>query len=302
MHAPLKLLEQYLDYLEIERNRSRLTRGAYARYLKAFFRIARVRTLGDITPESVRQFRLILARTLGPHGEPLKKITQNYYLIALRTFLTFLAKRGYAVLAPERIELPRTPRREIEVLAPDELERLLHAPSGTALRALRDRAILEMLFSTGLRLSELCRLDRYLDWSRGEITVRGKGDKLRLVFLSKTAERSIHDYLERRADAEEALFVSFARDGRVIGRMNPRTVERLVHFYAQKAGIAGKKVTPHSLRHQFATDLLLNGADLRSVQELLGHANVGTTQIYTHVTNRELKEIHRAFHARRRSA
>ena len=301
MTALAELLKRYLDYLEIEKNRSRLTRTNYERYLSAFFRMARIRALEDITAERVRGFRLALARERGAGGTPLKKVTQNYYLIALRNFLKYLAKNGYATLAPDTIELPKIPARQIDLLSFDELERLLAAPDTATPRGRRDRAILELLFSTGLRLSELCRLDRYLDWKRDEFTVRGKGEKLRVVFLSPAAKRWLKAYLDGRADAHEALFTSMSREGTALGRVSPRAVERMIRFYAVKAGIAGKRVTPHSLRHQFATDLLINGADLRSVQELLGHANVSTTQIYTHFTNRELKEIHRAFHGRRRT-
>lgn len=300
MTAVHELLKRYLDYLEIEKNRSRLTREAYERYLAAFFRMARVQTLRDITAERVRRFRLALAREKGARGAPLKKITQNYYLIALRNFLKYLAKHGHAALAPEAIELPKIPARQIDLLSAEELERLLAAPDASTPRGCRDKAILELLFSTGLRLSELCGLSRYLDLARDEFTVRGKGEKLRVVFLSPAAKQWVNAYLGIRTDTHEALFVSMSRQGSVLGRITPRAVERMIQCYARKTGLGGKRVTPHVLRHQFATDLLINGADLRSVQELLGHANVSTTQIYTHLTNRELKEVHRAFHGRRR--
>lgn len=287
------LLEQYLDYLEIEKNRSRKTRENYSRYLLAFFEDQKIRKLSHITPEKVRNFRVHLS------GKELKKNTQGYYVIAIRNFLKYLIKQGYETLPPERIELPKTSRRDIEVLDYRELERLISAPEGETLRALRDKAILETFFSTGLRLSELCSLKRYIDLERGEVSVRGKGDKLRVVFLSEGARKAIRKYLEKRTDPEEALFASLSRSGNVIGRITPRSVERLVDFYARAAGIP-KKIHPHQLRHSFATDLLINGADLRSVQSLLGHANVSTTQIYTHLTNKELRDIHKAFHGRRR--
>ena len=193
------------------------------------------------------------------------------------------------------------PQRQIEVIEYDELERLLNAVTAGDAKGLRDRAILEVLFSTGLRISELCSLNRYLDFDRGEVTVRGKGNKLRVVFLDDRSVRAIKAYLDKRGDAEEAMFISYtkAKSPKVIGRIIPRTVQRLVDFYARKAGIA-KHVHPHVLRHSFATDLLINGADLRSVQEMLGHANISTTQIYTHITNKELKEVHQSFHGRRR--
>lgn len=293
-----KFLRDYLDYLEIEKNRSPKTRENYERYLKEFFKFAKIDSPEEITEEIVRNFRLDLAR------RPLKKITQTYYIIAVRNFLRYLIKRDIKVLAPEKIELPKVPARQIEVLEYDDLEKLLSAPKGNDLKTLRDKAILEMLFSTGLRLSELCLLDRYLDFKRGEISIRGKGDKLRIVFLSEKAKAAIQEYLNKREDAEPALFVSFKKgkrheNGRIIGRITPRTVQRLVDYWAKKAGIP-QKVHPHQLRHSFATDLLINGADLRSVQELLGHSQISTTQIYTHLTNKELKEIHKAFHGRRR--
>ncbi len=287
------LVEQYLDYLEIERNRSRKTRENYGRYLGAFIEDQKIKTLAHITAERVRNFRVHLS------GRDLKKNTQAYYVIAIRNFLKYLIKQGYEVLPPDRIELPKTSRRDIEVLEYRELERLIDAPEGDGLRALRDRAILETFFSTGLRLSELCSLPRYIDMERGEVSVRGKGDKLRIVFLSDGARKAIKKYLDKRTDPEEALFVSLSKSGTALGRITPRSVERLVDFYARKAGIP-KKIHPHQLRHSFATDLLVNGADLRSVQSLLGHANVSTTQIYTHLTNKELREIHEAFHGKRR--
>jgi site-specific recombinase XerD len=288
-----KLLKDYLAYLEIEKNRSPKTRENYERYLKEFLKFAKIGSAKEITEGVVREFRLNMARS----GR--KKITQNYYIIALRNFLKYLAKRDMKVLAPEKIELPKIPERQIEVLEYQDLERLLKAPSGNALRDLRDKAILEVFFSTGLRLSELCNLDRYIDLKRGEVSVRGKGDKLRVVFLSDSAKKAIQDYLAKRTDAEEFLFMSLDRTGKVIGKITPRAVQRMIETRGREAGIP-KKIHPHQLRHSFATDLLINGADLRSVQELLGHANISTTQVYTHITNKELKEVHRAFHARRR--
>jgi site-specific recombinase XerD len=288
-----KLLKDYLAYLEIEKNRSPKTRENYERYLKEFLKFSKAKSPNDITEPVVREFRLALAR------RNIKKITQGYYIIALRNFLKYLLRRDIKVLAPEKIELPKVPERQIEVLEYQDLERLLSAPKGNDLRSLRDKAILETFFSTGLRLSELCALNRYIDLKRGEISVRGKGDRLRVVFLSNAAKDAIQNYLDKRKDTEEALFVSLTKSGNVIGRITPRAVERLIDERAREAGIP-KKIHPHQLRHSFATDLLINGADLRSVQELLGHSNISTTQIYTHLTNKELKEIHKAFHARRR--
>lgn len=295
-----KLLKDYLDYLEIEKNRSLRTRANYERYLKRFFESQKIKDIKDITAESIRNFRIKLARIKVGVGAYLKKNTQSYYAIAIRNFLKYLIRKDYKVLAPDKIELPKLKDREIEILEYPDLERLLSAPNGTDLRSLRDKAILEIFFSTGLRLSELCRLNRYLDFDRGEITVRGKGEKLRVVFISDTAKKITKSYLAKRTDANEALFVSLTKKGIVLNRITPRAVERMIDFYSRKAGI-GKRVTPHSLRHLFATDLLINGADLRSVQELLGHSHISTTQVYTHITNKELKEIHKAFHARRRN-
>lgn len=289
-----QLLKDYLDYLEIEKNRSLRTRENYERYLLTFFAKAKVRGEKDITEESVKDFRLAIARE-----KNLKKVTQSYYIIALRNFLKYLIKKDYDVLAPDKIELPKIPQRQIELVEFSDLERLLAAPEGDSLRALRDRAVLELLFSTGLRLSELCGLDRYLNFNRGELTIRGKGEKIRLVFISDTAQEAIKKYTSKRTDTLEHLFVSLDKANKVIGKITPRSVQRLVSFYARKAGIT-RRLTPHGLRHLFATDLLMNGADLRSVQELLGHSSVSTTQVYTHVTNKHLKEIHEAFHDRRR--
>lgn len=296
-----RLFKDYLNYLEIERNRSLKTRENYERYLRVFIDFGKIKSEKDITLEAVRDFRLALAR------RGIKKVTQNYYIIALRNFLKYLIKNDIKVIAPEKIELPKIPQRQIEILEYKDLERLLEAPKAGDLRALRDRAILETLFSTGLRISELCSLNRHIDLGRGEITVRGKGEKLRVVFLSDRAKRAIKNYLDKRADTEKALFISLTKSSKlktknsskVIGRIIPRAVQRLVNFYSRKAGIP-EHVTPHQLRHQFATDLLIGGADLRSVQALLGHSSITTTQIYTHLTNKELREVHQTFHGRRR--
>lgn len=295
-------LQDYVDYLEIEKNRSPKTVANYRRYLETFAKEAHISSLTDITPEAVRSFRLVLARRMTPEKENLKKNTQAYYAIALRNFLKYLIRKNIPVpMVPEQIELPKVPQRQIEIMEYSDLERFLKGPQGENLRSLRDRAVLETLFSTGLRISELCSLSRYIDVKRGEITVRGKGSKLRVVFLSERAQQAIAAYMDKRGDADEALFISLtkAKNSKVIGRITPRAIQRMVHFYARKAGILGK-VTPHQLRHQFGTDLLRNGADLRAVQELLGHATIATTQIYTHVTNKELRDIHKSFHGRMR--
>lgn len=293
------LVSQYLDYLSIEKNRSVLTRRSYEHCLKKFIELSGAKNTSDLNEATIREFRVKLANS----SSGIKKGTQAYYVIVIRNFLKYLIKKGVDVVSPEVIELPKVPARQIEVMEYSDLERLLDAPKGTDLRAIRDRAILELLFSTGLRISELCSLNRSIPIDRGEFTVRGKGEKLRVVFISDRAKKILKDYMAKRADPEEALFPSLSKgkNPKIIGRITPRAVQRLVAFYSRAAGIP-KHVTPHQLRHQFATDLLMNGADLRSVQELLGHANISTTQVYTHVTNKELREIHHSFHARRRKS
>jgi len=303
------LVKQYLEYLEIEKNRSQKTVENYRRYLKRFLEFLAKSAnkqsgsldAKDIDQEIVRQYRLYLNR-LVIADKNLKKITQNYYIIALRGLLKYLAKIGVKALTAEQVELGKAVPREIDIISYSDLERLLAAPEDESIQSLRDRAILETLFSTGLRVSELCQLNRDdITLERGEFSVRGKGDKIRLVFLSTKAKEVLKKYLNKRQDIEEALFVSFSRANqpKVLGRITPRSVQRILRYYAAKAGIS-RKVTPHTIRHFFATDLLQNGADLRSVQMLLGHSNLNTTQIYTHLTNKELKEVHEAFHARRR--
>ncbi len=291
-----KLLKDYLDYLQIEKNRSPKTKAVYERSLKRFFKDMGIEKPTDITNDRIRAFRVQLSEKT-----ELKKNTQAYYIISIRNFLKYLIKRDYPVLSPEKIELPKMPMRQIEIIEYADLERLLAAPEGSSIKALRDRAVLETLFSTGLRVSELCALERYINIERGELSVRGKGGKIRIIFFSDGAKRAIKNYLDARGDTESAMFVSFTTNEppKVIGRITPRSVQRLIDHYARKAGIP-QKVHPHTLRHLFATDLLVNGADLRSVQEMLGHANIQTTQVYTHLTNQELKDVHKAFHGKRR--
>ncbi len=289
-------LKEYLDYLEIEKNRSPRTRASYGRCLKKFIESEEIGSISGIPEERIREFRVKMSRSGG-----LKKSTQAYFIVAIRNFLKFLVKRGFNSVPPDRVELPKVPERQIRPLEYSDLERLLAAPKGRGMKGLRDKAILEVLFSTGLRVSELCALNKDINTERGEFTVRGKGEKLRVVFLSDRAKKAIKDYLGKREDIDPALSISISagKKPRVLGRIIPRAVERLVDKYAREAGIP-RRITPHQLRHQFATDLLLNGADLRSVQELLGHSNISTTQIYTHITNKELREVHQAFHGRRR--
>lgn len=301
MAATLKdLKSQFLEYLEIEKGRGIKTVENYDRYLMRFFDFAKVTKPGDVTESMVREFRINLNRAKGTSGT-MKKNTQNYHLIALRAFLKFMRKRDVESLNPERIELAKVGGRDLDLITSNELDRLMKGPNGSSLPALRDRAILELFFSTGLRVSELCGLNQDLDLSRDEFSVRGKGEKVRVVFLSPSAKAAIREYLAKRDDMSDALFVGYgkATKGKDLSRLTPRSVERLVKQYAIKAGIT-RKVTPHVIRHSFATDLLENGADLRSVQALLGHANIATTQVYTHVTDKHLLEVHKAFHGKRR--
>jgi site-specific recombinase XerD len=303
MMADLKSLKtQFLEYLEIEKGRGVKTVENYDRYLNRFITFGKVKSPGQITEQMVREFRITLNRSAGVSGT-MKKNTQNYHLIALRAFLKFLRKRDVDSLNPERIELAKTSGRDLDLITADELDRLMKAPSGDDLAALRNRAMMELLFSTGLRVSELCNLNQDLDLSRDEFSVRGKGDKVRVVFLSPSAKKAVAEYIKKRADMSDALFVSYGKGSpktKDLPRLTPRSVERIVKQYAVKAGIT-RKVTPHVIRHSFATDLLSNGADLRSVQALLGHANIATTQVYTHVTDRHLREVHKQFHGKRRS-
>lgn len=306
----VKLSREYLEYLEIERGLSLKTLENYEHYISRFLDASGAKEPDDIDDELMRNFRLWLNRQgAGVHDgrrETLKKKTQNYYLIAIRSFLKYLRKREVVSYAPEKIELAKVAERTIDLLTPQNLRRLLDAPSGDSIKELRDKAILELFFSTGLRLSELCALGSDIDLSRDEISVRGKGEKVRVVFISDDAKKAITAYLKKRTDMDEALFVSIERASNVKGqmlkvptRLSPRSIERMVKFYAAKAGIMDK-VTPHILRHSFATDLLYNGADIRSVQMMLGHANISTTQIYTHVTDSELRNVHKKFHGKGR--
>ena len=293
---------QFLESIEIERGRAVKTIINYDHYLSVFFSQMQIKQVSDITEERIREFRMWLNRQPGTTGS-MKRRTQNYYLIAIRAFLKFLRKREVECVSPERIELAKLPERSLDLISPTELERLLESAKGTEERALRDRAILELLFSTGLRVSELCSLDSDIDLSRDELSVRGKGDKVRVVFLSPAAKDSIRAYLAKRKDMEEALFVNASAIGKENkakpSRLTPRAIQMMIKTYAAKAGIT-KKVTPHVLRHSFATDLLSNGADIRSVQALLGHASINTTQIYTHVTDAHLREVHKKFHSRQK--
>lgn len=293
-----ELKREYLEYLEITKGRSVKTIENYDRYLTRYLTFSKAKSPADITDASIREFRLWLNRQPAPTGT-LKRKTQNFHLIALRSFLKYLTRRDIKSLQPEKIELAKVPERSLDLITSVELERIMKAPDLSTLKGLRDKAILELLFSTGLRVSELCSVDSDIDLSRDEMSIRGKGEKIRVVFLSPSAKKAVADYLKVRKDMEEALFVNYGRGKKKPGRLTSRAVEMIVKYYAIKSGIT-KKVTPHVIRHSFATDLLENGADLRSVQALLGHANIQTTQVYTHVTDKHLRDIHQRFHGKKR--
>ena len=304
------LKQDFLQYIEIEKGRSALTVRNYEHYLTRFLDFIKVESPTDITESMMREYRVYLnrhpARAIkkGQAQETLDKKTQNYHLIALRAFLKYMRKRGVQSYDPERIELAKTQQRELDLISEKELENLMSAPDTTTIAGLRDKAILELFFSTGLRVSELCSLDRDTDLKTGEISVRGKGGKIRVVFVSGAAAISVKKYLEQRVDIDEAMFVDHSprAHARMVKeesiRLTPRSVERIVEKYAVIAGIA-KKCSPHVIRHVFATDLLYNGADLRTVQMMLGHASIATTQIYTNVTNKFLRDQFEKFHSKR---
>ncbi len=296
----------FLEYLEIEQNRSQKTIRNYDHYLTRLEDYAGDILISDITPELIQKWRLWLNRLGTNVSDELQKTTQNYHLIALRSFLKFCAKRGIPALAADKIELARTKRKQVTFLTADELSRLFSQPKIDDISGLRDRAIMELLFSSGLRVSELVNLDRdHVNMKRREFMVRGKGQKDRPIFISEVAAEWVQGYLNRREDNLPPLFISYGgrHKSSTSGdykRLTPRSVQRMVVRYAKLAGIT-KHVSPHTLRHSFATDLLMNGADLRSVQAMLGHSNVATTQIYTHVTDPHLKKVHQEFH-RKKSA
>ncbi|MGF7228521.1 MAG: site-specific tyrosine recombinase/integron integrase [Candidatus Saccharibacteria bacterium] len=297
-----KAKTDFLEYLEIEQNRSQKTIANYDHYLTRLLDFAGDIRVTDITPELIRKWRLWLNRLGTNTSDELQKNTQNYHLIALRGFLKFCAKRDIPALAPEKIELARTTRKQVTFLNDDELARIFTQPDVATEAGMRDRAILELLFSSGLRVSELVGLDKdHINLKRREFMVRGKGQKDRPIFISSTAAEWIEQYLDARVDNTRPLFIRYSGRKTVdtsgnFHRLTVRSVQRLVARYALLAGIT-KHVSPHTLRHSFATDLLMNGADLRSVQAMLGHSNIATTQIYTHVTDPHLKSVHERFHS-----
>lgn len=322
MASTSQYLREYLEHLEIEKNRSLNTIQNYQFYLGRFVDWLGDKSPDNITADKVREYRLWLNRLIDVHGDPLKKNTQNYHLIALRSFLKYLSRRDIKTLAAEKIELMKMPDREVSFLDGSDLNRILAQPlrdlrsedgKNTVVKIkFRDKAILELLFSTGLRVSELTSLKRdNVNLQKDEFTVMGKGRKMRVVFMSEQAKYWIKKYLAVRGDLNPYLFVShdkragknvMVKDKKIEADEIPltqRSVQRIVHKYAREAGIT-KPVTPHTLRHSYATDLLQNGADIRSVQAMLGHSSITTTQIYTHITDKELLNIHKKFHGKKR--
>lgn len=312
------LKRQFLEYLEIEKGSSLKTIENYERYLSKIIEIGKWNNVNDITDENIRSFRIWLNRQYATHsgmkrleGKTISKKTQNYYMIALRMFLKYLAKRDIKALPADKIELAKIGERSLDLISPTELTRLLEAPlsnpKNLGLKAYRDKAILELLFSTGLRVSELCSLTSDIDLQSDQFSIRGKGGKVRVVFISDEAKEFLKKYMSLRKDFSEALFVKVPKENtkeEKTNKLSPgkpltrRSVERIVKEYATIAGIT-KKVTPHVIRHCFATNLLGNGADIRSVQMMLGHANISTTQIYTHITDKQLLEVHKKFHGKK---
>ena len=296
-------LEDFLESLEVEGGRSLKTIENYKLYIERFVEFSDDIAVSKIDSELVRKYRLWLNRYQNYDGKILGRATQSYHLIALRRFLTYLARRDIKSLEPSKIELPKVTKPQVNFLHYEEVERLINSIPTDDETGLRDRAIAELLFSSGLRVSELCNLNRdHINTKRREFTVRGKGNKDRPIFISKHAAEVIEEYLDARDDNLVPLFINYSRrykkpstDGNY-RRITPRTVQRMIDKYARLAGIT-KKVTPHTMRHSFATDLLVNGADLRSVQGMLGHSSIATTQLYTHVTDQHLKEIHERFHS-----
>jgi site-specific recombinase XerD len=305
-----ELINQFLEYLEIEKNCSKLTIRDYRHYLDVFNEWFDTtlpgKTLKDLDLQTIRKYRVFLANRVDDKNMTLKRVTQNYYVIALRSFLRFLIKNDYQTLEPSKIDLPKTESRSLKFLEKEQVDRLVTSVDTSNEEGLRDRAILELLFSTGLRVSELAKLNHdQVNLERKEFGVIGKGGRARLVFVSDRAADWIKRYMNERKDVFKPLFIRYS--GKIMEdnggekmRLTVRSVERIVKKYVRKARIP-VDATVHTLRHSFATDLLINGADIRSVQEMLGHKNIATTQIYTHITNKQLHDVHKHFHSGNKS-
>ncbi len=297
-----ELLLDYIEHLEVEGGRSAKTAENYKLYLERFVEFTNDTTVDKITSEMIRKYRLWLNRYKNYNEDELATITQGYHLIALRGFLTYLSKRDITSLSPEKIELPKIARKQVTFLHYDEVARLLETIPTDSEDGLRDRAIIELLFSSGLRVSELVNLNRdHVNTKRREFMVRGKGQKDRPVFIGEATAARVEDYLSARLDNLPPLFLSYSRNNTTTTsgdyrRLSARSIQRIINKYAKLAGIT-KHVSPHTMRHSFATDLLMNGADLRSVQVMLGHSNISTTQVYTHVTDEHLREVYEKFHS-----
>lgn len=297
-----ELIRDYIEHLEVEGGRSSKTAENYRLYLERFIEFAEDINVDKITSEMIRKYRLWLNRYKNYNDDELATITQAYHLIALRGFLGYLSKRDIPSLSPEKIILPKVSRKQVTFLHYDEVERLLAQIPLDDETGLRDRAIIELLFSSGLRVSELVNLNRdHINTKRREFMVRGKGQKDRPVFIGEAAAERLADYLAIRTDSLPPLFISYSRNATQTTsgdyrRLTARSIQRILSHYARLAGIT-KHVSPHTLRHSYATDLLMNGADLRSVQSMLGHSNISTTQVYTHVTDEHLREIYEKFHS-----
>jgi len=297
-----ELLLDYIEHLEVEGGRSAHTAENYTLYLERFIEFTNDITVGKITTEVIRKYRLWLNRYKNDNDDELSTITQSYHLIALRGFLGYLSKRNIPSLPPDRIELPKISRRQVTFLHYDEIEQILAQINIGTDTGLRDRAIIELLFSSGLRVSELVNLNRdHVNTIRREFMVRGKGQKDRPVFVSDSASKYVEMYLKTRIDNLPPLFINYSRNNKTTTsgdyrRLGARSIQRIINKYAKLAGIT-KHVSPHTMRHSFATDLLMNGADIRSVQAMLGHSNISTTQVYTHVTDQHLREVHEKFHS-----
>lgn len=297
-----ELILDYIEHLEVEGGRSQKTAENYRLYLERFIEFTDDIKVDKITTEIIRKYRLWLNRYKNNNNDELSTITQSYHLIALRGFLHYLSNRDISSLAPDKIILPKVSRKQVTFLYRDEVTRLLSQIDTSTERGQRDRAIIELLFSSGLRVSELVALDRdNVNTKRREFMVRGKGQKDRPVFISQTAADQITDYLEIRDDTLTPLFLSYSRNSSAdtsgnYRRLTARSIQRMLSGYARRAGIT-KHVSPHTMRHSYATDLLMNGADIRSVQSMLGHSNISTTQVYTHVTDEHLREIYEKYHS-----